>query len=89
VNFSKPVYNSFSDSYSRLHPFDKVSTSSTCQFRASLYGQKTPRFPFDKLRASLCHAQEDKPIVRELYQRLLAKGWIAPWLDEEKLPKQD
>jgi len=23
--------------------------------------------------------------VRELYQRLSAEGWIAPWLDEEKL----
>ena len=44
----------------------------------------------------LCHASQDKPIVRELYQRLLAapqggdKGWIDPWLDEEKiLPGQD
>jgi hypothetical protein len=33
----------------------------------------------------LCHASQDKPIVRELYQRLLAEGWIDPWLDEEKL----
>ena len=49
-----------------------------------------------KLRVFLCHASQDKPIVRELYQRLLAvpygddKGWIDPWLDEEKLlPGQD
>ncbi|MBI5251913.1 MAG: hypothetical protein HY912_20670 [Desulfomonile tiedjei] len=28
--------------------------------------------------------------MRELYQRLLAEGWIDPWLDEEKLlPGQD
>jgi len=39
----------------------------------------------------LCHSSQDKPIVRELYQRLNAapqggdKGWIDPWLDEEKL----
>ena len=43
----------------------------------------------------LCHASQDKHIVRELYQRLLAapqegdKGWIDLWLDEEKLlPRQ-
>ncbi len=43
-----------------------------------------------KLRVFLCHASQDKPIVRELYQRLNAEGWIDPWLDEEKLlPGQD
>lgn len=43
-----------------------------------------------KLRVFLCHASQDKPVVRELYQRLNAEGWIAPWLDEEKLlPGQD
>ena len=43
-----------------------------------------------KLRVFLCHASQDKPIVRELYQRLLSEGWIDPWLDEEKLlPGQD
>ncbi len=24
----------------------------------------------------LCHSSQDKPIVRELYQRLNAEGWI-------------
>jgi len=44
-----------------------------------------------KLRVFLCHASQDKPIVRELYQRLNAapqggdKGWIDPWLDEKIL----
>src|SRR5512139_3937288 len=43
-----------------------------------------------KLSVFLCHASQDKPVVRELYQRLLAEGWIDPWLDEEKLlPGQD
>jgi hypothetical protein len=43
-----------------------------------------------KLRVFLCHASQDKPVLRELYQRLLAEGWIDPWLDEEKLlPGQD
>lgn len=43
-----------------------------------------------KLRVFLCHASQDKPVVRELYQRLLAEGWIDPWLDQEKLlPGQD
>ena len=43
-----------------------------------------------KLRVFLCHSSQDKPIVRQLYQRLNAEGWIDPWLDEEKLlPGQD
>lgn len=43
-----------------------------------------------KLRVFLCHSSQDKPIVRELYQRLNAEGWIDPWLDEERLlPGQD
>src|SRR5829696_1778126 len=43
-----------------------------------------------KLRVFLCHSSQDKPIVRELYQRLNAEGWIDPWLDKEKLlPGQD
>jgi hypothetical protein len=46
--------------------------------------------PDHRLRVFLCHASQDKPIVRELYQRLLAEGWIDPWLDEENLlPGQD
>ena len=49
-----------------------------------------------RLRVFLCHSSNDKPAVRELYQRLKSapygddKGWIDPWLDEEKLyPDQD
>jgi len=38
-----------------------------------------------KLRIFLCHASQDNPIVRELYQKLVTEGWIDPWLDEEKL----
>src|SRR6185503_12706413 len=36
------------------------------------------------LRVFLCHANVDKPAVRELYKRLLADGH-DPWLDEESL----
>jgi hypothetical protein len=32
----------------------------------------------------LCHANEDKPQVRDVYQRLKAEGF-EPWLDEEDL----
>jgi len=32
-------------------------------------------------RIFLCHANEDKPQVREIYQRLQALGF-SPWLDE-------
>lgn len=43
-----------------------------------------------KLRVFILHASQDKPVVREIYQRLLAEDWIDPWLDEEKLlPGQD
>ena len=38
-----------------------------------------------KLRVFLCHASQDKPVVRELYRQLLVEEWIDPWLDEERL----
>src|ERR1041385_8169807 len=42
------------------------------------------------LRIFLCHSSNDKPSVRELYQKLSAEGWMDVWLDEEKLlPGQD
>ena len=42
------------------------------------------------LRVFLCHSSNDKPAVRELYQKLSAETWIQPWLDEEELyPGQD
>jgi hypothetical protein len=42
------------------------------------------------LRVFLCHSSNDKPAVRELYQKLSAEPWIRPWLDEEELyPGQD
>ncbi len=37
------------------------------------------------LRVFLCHAREDKFIVRELYRQLTAEGWMDVWLDEQKL----
>jgi len=37
------------------------------------------------LRVFLCHSSNDKPAVRELYQKLRAEPWIDPWLDEIKL----
>ncbi|MBL8092405.1 MAG: toll/interleukin-1 receptor domain-containing protein, partial [Anaerolineales bacterium] len=46
--------------------------------------------PERKLRVFLCHSSTDKPIVRDLYQRLLSETWLDPWLDEENLlPGQD
>jgi anti-anti-sigma factor len=46
--------------------------------------------PPRKLRVFLCHASQDKPIVNELYHRLLTEDWIDPWLDARKiLPGQD
>ncbi len=37
------------------------------------------------LRVFLCHSSNDKEIVREIYQNLLIKTWVEPWLDEEKI----
>ena len=43
-----------------------------------------------KLRVFLCHASQDKPVVRDIYLRLKSETWIDPWLDEERLlPGQD
>jgi TIR domain/Bacterial SH3 domain len=41
------------------------------------------------LKVFLCHSSDVKPIVRELYEKLNAEGWIDPWLDEEKLNPGD
>jgi formylglycine-generating enzyme required for sulfatase activity len=38
-----------------------------------------------KLRVFLCHATEDKSLMREMYERLDAEGWIEPWLDEKNI----
>jgi predicted Rossmann-fold nucleotide-binding protein len=37
------------------------------------------------LKVFLCHASQDKQVVRELSGRLASEGWIDPWLDEKKL----
>ena len=37
------------------------------------------------LKVFLCHASQDKPVVRELSRRLASEGWIDPWVDEKKL----
>lgn len=37
------------------------------------------------LKIFLCHASQDKPIVRELHQRLKAEDWIDLWFDEKNL----
>jgi len=37
------------------------------------------------LRVFLCHSSNDKPAVRELYQKLRNETWLEPWLDEEEL----
>ena len=42
-----------------------------------------------KLKIFLCHASENKPIVKDLYDRLVSAGY-EPWLDSEVLlPGQD
>lgn len=46
--------------------------------------------PRRKLKVYMCSAIPDKPMLRELYTRLMSEEWILPWLDEEDiLPGQD
>ena len=49
---------------------EETKSEDACQFRAE-----------HSLRIFLCHASEDKPIVRTLHARLTALGF-KPWLDE-------
>jgi len=37
------------------------------------------------LHVFLCHASQDKPAVRELYNALKSEEWIDPWLDKAKI----
>ena len=48
------------------------------------WGKTVTDFPSRRLSIFLCHAQEDKPKIRELYQRLCRES-VDPWLDEVKL----
>ena len=58
------------------------------EFRAALDSYSRPASA-KLLKVFLSHAAEDKPAVRETYQRLLLDGF-APWLNEEDLlPGQD
>lgn len=41
------------------------------------------------IKVFLCHSSQDKPIVKELYNRLLSEGWVDPWLDKERLKLGD
>jgi formylglycine-generating enzyme required for sulfatase activity len=46
--------------------------------------------PKRPLKVFLCHASQDKPVIRELSRHLVGEGWIDTWLDEKKLlPGQD
>jgi len=54
---------------------------------ASATAAGTQKIP--SLRVFLCHSNNDKPLVRDLYKRLKEND-IDPWLDEENLlPGQD
>ncbi len=45
--------------------------------------------PYQRLHVFLCHSSGDKPQVRDIYHRLIAKG-VEAWFDEESLlPGQD
>src|ERR1051325_11767315 len=40
--------------------------------------------PPRRLKVFICHAADDKPIIRELHARLSAEGY-EPWMDENAL----
>jgi len=76
----------------RPYPTPKKKTSLTkagSRLRQKNNGNETS-LPNRPLQVFLCHSSNDKPAVRELYQKLRAEAWIEPWLDEEELyPGQD
>lgn len=47
--------------------------------------ESPPQEESHQLRVFLCHSSADKPVVREVYEKLASEGWIDPWLDEEDL----
>ena len=77
-------------SYAKFIKVDSQKNFSNAE-KVSTESQGNPQMDTKRrLRVFLCHASQDKPVVRELYQRLLAEDWIDPWLDEENLlPGQD
>jgi DNA-binding response OmpR family regulator len=73
------------------HPNDTVTPTETDNVATStLQGQTSSSSTHPHmLRIFLCHSSDDKPQVRELYQKLCTDGF-EPWLDEEDLlPGQD
>jgi hypothetical protein len=72
------------------HPWEKIKDIAVDINNLFEANKLAGRFNGRKLKAFLCHSATDKALVRELYHRLVAEGWIDPWLDEEKLlPGQD
>jgi len=71
--------------WERLCPEDglwqSTNSTETSVARSAAAGKSSSQRP---LRVFLCHASNDKPVVRKLHQRLCAEG-IDAWLDEEKL----
>lgn len=70
------------DYYVRL--FDPIWVSASKEHTAVLNLQEYPSHEFATMRVFLCHSSEDKPAVRELYDRLVSLG-IDVWLDERKI----
>lgn len=82
-------YENFLQRFLQLDgPWDKFEKVATQESEVSFNrGEHELNRP---LRVFLVHSSYDKPLVRELYQKLRAESWIQPWLDEEELyPGQD
>jgi hypothetical protein len=58
----------------------RVVTKETIKDKANRVSNKE-----DLLRVFLCHSSDDKPKVKQLYNRLRFEKGIDPWLDVEKL----
>lgn len=74
LSLSADTAQTLSQTNTRMQPVIEAVAEISAQRRAA------PR----KLVVFLCHASEDKPAVRGLYQQLYAIGTL-PWLDEENL----
>ena len=66
-----------------LHKPDQPTITSYDQYHLVRRGTAPPKTT-PTIRVFLCHASDDKPRVRELYEQLRSDG-IEPWLDERSL----
>jgi len=70
--------------YTQVRPVFEASAKATGLATVQITPPSTTSRAPGPLRVFLCHAKEDKRIIRDLYRKLKEVGF-DPWLDQEKL----